>query len=102
MLVVVTFGYRLRRRLSRRFKQARGANQTQESATRPESNTSATDSIRDEENSDAPTGSTPITTLTLTEVLTDPSIRHDDSQCIDDEYLEVDSQWAGPAPSASV
>lgn len=95
--------------VSRRLRQSRCANQPRESSTRPESNARAADSLRDGENDEhryrntARTArSTPITTLTLTEVLTDPSIRHDDFQCVDDEYLEVDSQWAGPGPRASV
>jgi len=112
MLVVSTFGYRISRKLSRRLRENRAAHRIARSVTSATTDSTTAsrtveDSLRDVENSEhhyretAPTGSTPITALTLTDVLTDPSLRDNYSESTDDEYLEVDSQWAGPAPSNS-
>jgi len=109
MLVVVTFGYRISRRLSQRLKMTRAAHRIPRSVAGTTTNftTTVESSLRDVENSEhhyqetVPTGLTPITALTLTDVLTDPSLRDNYSECTDDEYLEVDSQWAGPGPSNS-
>jgi len=112
MLVVVTFGYRIRRKISRRIRKTSDPHGIPRSFTSATTNITtasrtAEQSLRDRENGEyryretTPTGSTPITPLTLTDVLTDPSLPDNYSECTDDEYLEVDSQWAGPGPSNS-